>query len=196
MGFRRGMGATMPCRFNNGYIEVGYPRIVRYKTTVNINTDWQTNTFDNPVVCFVLWADNLLWVGNDTGEIVIMDKFGLLQALHEWEAPSSTMLVNVGYYVDNFKVREAIVDIEQPRVIMFKGVWKSYIANEDLDFVYLDLDEGSSDIRFSVAFKEAMENPYGGFGLVLNGGRKFDEKRDGYWEVDAVAAINDAIQLR
>ena len=49
MGFRRNIGSTRTCRVRNGYIEIEDSNVT-YPTTIPVDTDWQCNMFESPVV--------------------------------------------------------------------------------------------------------------------------------------------------
>ena len=81
MGFRRNIGSTRTCRVRNGYIEIE-DSSVTYPTTIPVDTDWQCNMFENPVVSFVIIDGDDIYIGTQYGAVGKYRYDGLLLALY------------------------------------------------------------------------------------------------------------------
>lgn len=196
MGFRVNMGATLSCRFHDGYLEVDTPSKRRYKTSVDVNTDWQCNVFSSPVVYFVIWDKNKLYIGLKDGMINVCDKNGLLVSLHNWDPPTDMIFSSVGFYKEEIgSVHEALVWWDEPRLIMIRGKRRTFVLNEGLDVMSIDMSVDDSDTRHSRNLVDVLTVETGKLGVSLKGGEPLDEEKHGYWEIDPVAATNDAIQF-
>lgn len=193
MGFRVGMGATASCRIHNGYIETDWPSKRKYKTTLNIETDWQCNTYESPVVYFLLWHEDKLYIGLNNGAINVVDRKGLLLAIYTWEPPR-LFLSLVGFWRDGEgDMREAVMPIDEPQLIMVKGKYISYVLNKGVEALYLPegIDVAQRESLNIVDVKRKMH----GLGITLTGGEKFDEEKHGHWEIDSPVAQNNSIQF-
>lgn len=198
MGFRMNMGATMSCRLRDSYLEVDWPSNIKYKTDLpsDLNIDWQCNIFESPVVYFVLSYNKELYIGTLDGSIIVCGYDGLLKKLYTWKSPGVIDPPVVGYYQDlKGQIYEAVISMSVPRLVMVKGLRRSYILNEGLDALTFDPFETSYTTKLAISLHDALGTSNAKLGLTLRGGVPFNEEEHGRWEVDSYIAVNDAIQF-
>lgn len=182
MGFRLNMGATMPCRIHDGYVEVDLPRRGRYKTAIGIETDWQCNTFYGENVRFVLYQDGLVYVGTKSGCINVFDLDGIMHDIYGWRSPSLILEI-VGYYKQDGKLYRIYRNMGNDRVLMLSGCYKSFILNEN---VYFDPDLDALRIKEAKVHDNVV--------FITEGGEVLNEKTDGYWVEDDAQSRANAIK--
>lgn len=192
MGFRINMGATTSCRFNNGYLEVDWPIPLKCKTSVKVNTDWQCNTFRSPWVYFTLWDGFRLYVGLKNGLINVIDAHGMLLAVHTWD-PGLFTICEAGYWKEeNGNVHIVKSLIEEPRLLLVEGAFRTFVLNEGLTATFYDPRKVTGDARDSMNLL-AIQGEIVRLGCMLMGGEMVNEEEHGHWEVDPFASTHDLI---
>lgn len=194
MGFRINMGAPTPCRIHDGVIEVDWPEPRSYRTDLPITTEWQCNVFKSPYVYFVLWHKEKLYIGTKDGCVIIIDKRGLLLSIYSWEPPSLTV-VDVGYFkTENGNTYLARSILEEPRLILIEGLYRTFVLNEGLTAAYFDPSIRSAEARDAWNLRVTCLVRRG-LGATLLGGETVEEEKHGHWEITSLDARNDAIRF-
>lgn len=194
MGFRMNLGATRACRFYDGYLEVEGPCPRRFQTTVKINTEWQCNIFEGDRLFFLILADDNLYIGLRDGGINMCGSDGLLKALYTWQAPELKVLTVVGYHNNAGLIEEAKVDWEEPQLIHIDNTRTTYVLNEGLTVLAMDLDDEAIDDRLSICLKGAL-NKRCGLVAMLRGGDLVEETEQGNWRSDPYLSTIPFIQF-
>lgn len=188
MGFRRNIGATRPCRVNNGFLEV-QDSTLSYRTTIPINTDWQCNLYRGTNVSFLLITEDAVYVGTQIGSVGKYSHDGLFLAMYTWEAPQDPTIL-VGYNNDAGVIKEAWIFENEPSVIHLRGSRKSYYLNAGLVPVERDADDLLSSYTLSSAVNKTT-----GLHVELRGGGMVDELEQGHWRADPKLSTVYALQF-
>lgn len=188
MGFRRNIGSTRTCRVRNGYIEIEDSGVT-YPTTIPVDTDWQCNMFESPVVSFVIIDGDDIYIGTQYGAVGKYRYDGLLLALYTWEAPHDSPDL-VGYYNDRGFIREARAYEDDPRTILIRGSRRTFKLDDGM--IPEKIDEEDSETAFILRCAMVKET---GLHVELKGGVLVDETKHGHWEIDPSLSTVPTLQL-
>jgi len=145
MGFNFfSLGNIHPCGVQNGKIYYVLPsgKHVYFQTQLDssITIKEQTNLFYSKTVAFLLYHDDLMYVGRfDKSISIYRTSDELLVGLNFWEPPRYADTVCCGFYNDSGSIEEIYIDLIDKQTLYISGTNMEGLANKPLDIDF-DLD--------------------------------------------------------
>lgn len=196
MGFRNGIGVTRECRFHEGYLEIAGEKLIRQKTSVRINTEWQLNYFDSYTVWFfIVDQDDNLYIGLRDGNVNVIRPDGLFVALHDWEPLRFEDYVQVGYYQGKDGVKQIVSSLREPYYAHVAGVRATCVLNDASDILGADLQYTTQDDKMSACLSKLRMS---GASYVIADvkGEMIDVGKRGSWKFDEDPSKVHYVQFR
>lgn len=178
MSFRYNtIGAPCVCRAVGSEIEVRtlYGKVESFTANLNVNTSWQQWSFDGEYAQFVLFTEEVVFVGRRDGSWSGFDKKGDLVRMGTWNPPIEGESRLVGVYRGTGTVLHPAYLESNERIINIQDVMdKSYVLDEPIK------EDTLMPTAISTAATEELNHLY----VILKGGM-LDVERSGHFAVPA-----------
>lgn len=127
MGFNYfGYGMIQPCGVKDGYVFQKLPsgKYIYYKTALTVDIPEQCNFFVSDVVMFLLYHENLMYIGRMDNSISVYDLSDkeVLCGLNHWDAPKYPETQMAGMYRKSSHLFEIHIDLRDLQSLYLRGL--------------------------------------------------------------------------